>query len=125
MLEAGETVETGQTHDPFSDEICSAEGIEQLLQGGECNDSNQPCAGMEKQQGGSARVRDHGQGTHFLIVLSSKLWKLEIMYVKRLAPHMVHGGTVTIQTNFEILLGELSSELVTNSIDGHLFIILP
>ena len=47
------------------------------------------------------------------------------MYVKCSAPGLVHDDTVTTQASFGILLGELSPEGVSSSIDGHFFIILP
>lgn len=70
-------------------------------------------------------MRDHRQGPHFLVVLYCKLGESEIMCVKNPAPCSIRDGTVTTQTSFGILLGELSSESVSNSIDGHFFIILP
>lgn len=38
-----------------------------------CNDRQPPDTGMGMQQGDSTRLRDHGQGTHFLIALYSTL----------------------------------------------------
>lgn len=87
-----------------------------------CNDRQPPDTGTGIQQGESIRLRDHGQGTHFLITLHSTLsLEVKIMYVKSTAPCLVHDGTVTAQTSYGLLLGELSSEPVSSSIGGHFF----